>query len=139
MISLIKLVRPLAKSIQGGKVVKKVKPCHSRTLKRSWTVQSRWKQVNRYYSQSNGKGDGDEGGIVTVDKWGVTRDAKESLKPQNASSSSASGRTTHVSGAPATEMPIFELSRMNFQESLTGETPVIVMAFLPRFVDSFDL
>lgn len=81
--------------------------------------------TKRYLCTGRNPSNEDDGSILTVDKWGVQRNAAES-KPKTGP------KTNFAHGVPAEEMTVFELSRMNFQEVLQSEAPVIIMAFLPN-------
>lgn len=133
MLSVLKLARPLARAAQGGKRVSKVSRVgggSSRSLKAVYAKPSAMKRWQRMYSNGQGNGESHPPGIMTVDKWGVQREASE-LANETAAESEPS---THL---PATEMPIFDITRGNFQETLQSRAPVIIMAYLPRYESNF--
>jgi len=130
MLSVVSLAKPVARAVQGsnrvGKWVRVVcKP--RRTLKSLYAKPCSASRFMRFYSHVHENGDAQSAGIMTVDKWGVQREASEMAKSTEAESEPSS----HL---PATEMPIFDISRLNFQETLDSKAPVIIMAYLPRCV-----
>jgi hypothetical protein len=130
MIGLLRLARPLVRVPEGGKVspkVVKMRLPQPKSLRSVYSKRSSHVNFKRYYTSGKPNGEAEAGPIMTVDKWGVQREASEVTK-------SNPGKTSYTSGAPATEMPVFEVSRLNFQETLQSQAPVIIMAYLPRYV-----
>ena len=130
MLSLTALARPLLKSASAPKKVVQscVKaPSNRRTLTACFSKRSPPRDYLRRYCTSHTSESDAPPTILTVDKLGVQRDASEMQKSQQA-------KTSYTHGAPATEMPIFEVTRLNFQETLASQAPVIIMAYMPGYV-----
>ena len=102
-------------------------PLPKKSLRASFVKRARLTDVKRYYCTGKPSDKELDSGIIAVDKWGVQRDAKE-MATETTNQKSAS------SGPNATDLPIFELSRVNFEATLHSTTPVIIMAYMPEYV-----
>lgn len=130
MFSLTTLARPLLRSTSAAKKVAQNSakaPSNRRPLKASFAKRNASRDYFRRYCTSHAQASDAPPTIVTVDKLGVQRDASEMQQPQQA-------KTSYTHGAPAAEMPIFEVTRLNFQETLASQSPVIIMAYMPGYV-----
>ena len=124
MLSLRSLVRPALSKIGGSKRLVKTKTSKPKPISRLYAPKPSLSLHKRYFATAPSSEEPSSGSILTVDKWGVQREASE-IQQQK------SGKTSYTSGAPATEMPIFDITRHNFQDTLRSGTPVILLAYLP--------
>lgn len=132
MFSLTNLARPLLRSTSGCQKLSQgfVKPKSvRRPLKANFAKRAAASNFQRLFCTQHGHQEGATPSILTVDKLGVQRDASEMQKPSQP-------KTSYTHGAPAAEMPIFEVTRANFQESLASQAPVIIMAYMPGYVNN---
>lgn len=130
MLSLTQLARPLLRNASASKKLvqsSRKAPSKCRSLRAGFTKRAAPRDYFRLYCTSHVQGEDAPPSILTVDKLGVQRDASETQSSQQ-------GKTSFTHGAPATEMPIFEVTRLNFQETLASQAPVIIMAYMPGYV-----
>lgn len=120
----------MLKVVEGGKeggkkiLLRKGTANRPKSLASSFRPRATSFNFKRFYCNGKTSHEVESGPIVTVDKWGVQRETNEVAN-------SKEGKTSYTHGAPATEMVVFEVSRLNFQETLQSQAPVIIMAYLP--------
>lgn len=126
MLRITRLVKPAVKVVESRKALAKRSIVSKKSSHRFVGLKQTPIQMKRWYCQGRVNEESVSGPIVTVDKWGVQREASEVSKAKE-------GKTSYTHGAPATEMLVFEVSKLNFQETLQSQAPVIIMAYLPRY------
>lgn len=130
MFGLARLAKPFVRAASvpksGARVAARPQQT-GRSLGARYSHQPAPRNFKRLYCTSKQHEDDAPQGILTVDKLGVQRDASEMASPKGS-------KTSYTHGAPATEMPIFEVTRLNIQETLASQSPVIIMAYMPGYV-----